>query len=235
MKFDLSKIELSINDLNRNLILPKESSQKLAEFIGLLTGDGYLNYYSSQEKYLLEIAGDSRLDKDYLMNYVKRMIKNLFNIKASFFTRKDQNSMYLRLISKGLIIYLIKIGFKKGRKNQINVPHWIISNREYMIYFIKGLADTDFSLYYRKRYPIVSFTSKSECLVKSVFNFLKKEEFMIKNYYKEERIDKRGYSNTIAYNIKLNGKKNLALWSRLINFRNKRHLKKMVGNGNAGI
>jgi len=57
---------------------------------------------------------------------------------------------------------LIDIGFKKGRKGQIDIPKWIYSERKYMIYFIKGLADTDFSLHFRKSYPIIGFKSKSK-------------------------------------------------------------------------
>ena len=227
MKFDLSKIKLSKNDEKRSLFLPDKPSKELAEFIGILTGDGYLNYYPYQSKYLLEIAGDSRLDKHYLNSYVKNLIKRLFNIESSFFIRNDQNSMYLRLISKGLVTYLIKIGFKKGKKEQIGIPKWITSNRNYMVSFLKGVADTDFSIHFRKNYPIISFGSKSKMLTKIIFNFLKDEGFQLKNYYKEKKIDKRGYNDSITYSVKLNGEKNLVLWLYLIAFRNKRHLYKI--------
>ena len=74
MKFNLSKVKLSDNDIKRGLVLPKQPSEELAEFIGILTGDGYINYYPYQYKYLLEIAGDSRLDKDYLTIYVENLV-----------------------------------------------------------------------------------------------------------------------------------------------------------------
>jgi len=165
------------------------------------------------------------------MNHVKKLIKGLFNLKSSVFIRNDQNSMYLRLISKGSITYLMKIGFKKGKKEQIDLPDWIVSNRDYTLSFLKGLADTDFSIYFRKSYPIISFKSKSKPLVENIFNFLKKEGFSLKNYYEEEKVDKRGYKNSKAYAIKLNGNKNMKLWLDLINFRNRRHLKKLVRMG----
>lgn len=231
MKFDLSKINLSNNDIKRGLVLPKRHSKELAEFIGILTGDGYLNYYSYQNKYLLEIAGDKRFDKDYLTKYVKKRIKHLFNLEPSYFIRNDQNTMYLRLISKGLITYLVKIGFKKGKKEQIEIPTWIISNRRYMQYFLKGIADTDCSIHFRKHYPIINFKSKSKPLVNSIFNFLKRENFKLKNFYKEKKIDKRGYKNSIVYSITLNGFKNMNLWLDSINFRNKRHLDRIWERG----
>ena len=136
MEFDLSNVELSYNDRKRGLILPNKSSKELAEFMGILTGDGYINYYPSQYKYILEIAGHSKLDKVYLESYISRLVKDLFNLESSFSIKKGQNSMYLRLISKGLITYLTKIGFKRGKKGQIEIPKWITSNEELMFWVI---------------------------------------------------------------------------------------------------
>ena len=70
--------------------------------------------------------------------------------------------------------------------------------------------------------------------MKTVFDFLKKERFVLKNYYKENKIDKRGYNDSITYRINLNGNKNLELWLNLIGFRNKRQFIK-IKNGDAGI
>jgi hypothetical protein len=227
VEFETSRIEYSYSDFKRGLILPKQSSNELAEFIGILTGDGYMNLYKKYF-YMIEIAGDKRLDKDYLGVYVNNMINKLFNIKPTVYKRKKQNTMYLRILSKGILNYLLMIGFKKGKKEQIGIPSWIISDNDYMLAFLKGLADTDGSLYFRGGdYPIVSFTSKSEPLVRNVFNFLKEKGFNLTNYYKEDKVDKRGYNNSITYTIKLNGRKKFKLWSDLINFRNKRHLDKI--------
>ena len=231
MKFDLSQIKLSINDVKRGLVLPKESSKELAEFVGILTGDGYVNYYPYQYKYLLEIAGDSRLDKDYLTKYTRNLVYKLFNLESSYSYKKGQNTMNLRLISKGLVNFLLKVGFKKGRKEQIGIPQWILENNRYIIAFIKGLADTDFSIYYRKKYPIISMASKSEKLIRTLFTYLKDNNFMLTNYYKENKIDKRGYNDSIVYKIVLNGHNNFRKWMKTIGFRNTRHIKKVVEMG----
>jgi hypothetical protein len=187
-----------------------------------------MNFYDYQYKYILEIAGDSRFDKEYLENHVSKIAKSLFNLYPYIGLRKNQNSIYLRLISKGLINYLVSIGFKKGRKEQIGVPEWILNNEDYMISFLKGIADTDCSLYFRGgSYPIIGFVSKSEPLIRNIFDFIQKKGFILSNYYKEKRIDKRGYNDTVVYTIKLNGRKNYDLWLNLIHFRNPRHLNKI--------
>lgn len=233
--FDLSNIKLSKNDIKRNLTLPIAPSRELAEFLGILTGDGYINYYPYQYKYILEIAGDSRFDEVYLKSYVNRLIKELFNLESSYYKRKNQNSLYLRIISKGLINYLILVGFKKGKKDQIMIPKWIKGDKLYMRCFLRGFADTDGSLHFRKNYPIISLSSKSSPLIHSIFLFLKKEGFSLKNYYKEIKIDKRGYNPSCSYYINLNGRRNLRFWMSIIRFSNEKHKRKLVGNGNAEI
>jgi hypothetical protein len=227
MEFDLSEVGKSWNDIKRGLILPNEPSEELAEFFGILTGDGYINYYPNDYKSSLEIAGDSRFDEMYLKNHVAKLVKILFNLESSYSIKKGQNSIYLRLISKGLINYLSTIGFKKGRKGQIGIPEWILHDKTHMTFFLKGMIDTDGSIHFRGDYPIISISSKSEVLIKHLFNFIQKEGFKLKNYYKEERIEKRGYNNSVVYKVRLNGHENLNLWLKLVGFRNERHLNKL--------
>jgi hypothetical protein len=126
--FDTQNVTLSRNDRRRGLVLPSEPSINLSELFGLLTGDGYLNYYPSQCKYLLEITGDMRLDYDYLIHHVASLIYSEFRIKPTFQYRPGQNTIVLRIISRGLVEYLSSIGFPKGKKEQISPPNWILQN-----------------------------------------------------------------------------------------------------------
>jgi len=105
----------SIQDKNRRLILPSKPNKELAEFWGILSGDGYMNLYKKHFR-IIEISGDSRLDKEYLNNYVTSLIQKLFNLKPSISYKKGQNSMYLKIMSKGLFLYLDNLGFLKGKK-----------------------------------------------------------------------------------------------------------------------
>jgi hypothetical protein len=229
--FEVAHIKISYKDKIRKIVLPSDPSLELAEFIGILTGDGYMNYYSYQNKYLIEIAGDKRLDREYLCGNVSNLVKGLFGFLPSIYIRKDQNSMYLRIISKSVYEFLLVVGFKKGKKEEIGVPSWICADRMLMLAFLKGLADTDFSLHYRKDYPIISLSLKSKTLIEAVFGFLSSNGFRLTNYYKEVKIDKRGYSNTTIYKIRLNGEYNFRLWMEMIGFRNSRQKK----SGTCGI
>ncbi len=169
--FDIESIPISDVDKKRKITFPKKPSKELAEFIGILTGDGYMNRYGKYF-HLVEIAGDSRHDKEYIINYVCPMIKNLFNLIPKIIFRKDQNTMYIRIMSKGLFEYLFYMGFKYGKKGEIGIPNWIIEDEVFFISFIKGLADTDFSLVLLNRnqkkylfYPRISVGLKSKNLI----------------------------------------------------------------------
>lgn len=233
MKFDLTKICVSKNDIKRGLTLPNEMSCELAEFIGILTGDGYMGYYPNKEVYVIEISGNKISDKDYLENYVSNLVKKLFNISPKIYYAKEQNTMYLRILSKGLFNYLIFLGFKSGRKEQIGILEILKNNKNFIKYFVKGLADTDFSLKLMnkpskksKYYPIIALRVKSKRLVFEVGKFLKEEGFIINIIEDEILIDKRGYNSTVSSSIILSGRKNLAKWMSDISFRNQSYLDK---------
>ena len=62
MEFDLSEIKLSCYDIKRGLDLPNKPSEELAEFIGILAGDGYINFDPKKYSYIIDIAGNKILD-----------------------------------------------------------------------------------------------------------------------------------------------------------------------------
>ncbi len=165
-----NQINISLNDQKRGLNLPSEYSCDLAEFIGILSGDGYIGAYNGN--YFIEIAGHSESDLDYLSKYVLKLIVKLFNIKPTIIVRKDQQSMYLRISSKGLYHYLLNLGFVSGRKTKLKIPSWILNDENFMLSFIKGLMDTDGSLVSINRkqkkypfYPRVSLSLENEEIV----------------------------------------------------------------------
>lgn len=230
MKFDLVNVQKSRNDEQRGLTLPTEPSEELAELLGILTGDGYMNHYPYQGKYLIEITGNSVLDKEYFEE-VSSMIYSLFGLNPTWKYFKKQNAMNLRMISKGMLYFLLHCGFKCGRKEQIGIPGWISADDRYMRAFIRGLADTDFSFHWRKDYPIISGGLKSKVLMVAVAEYLQSKGFAVAGPYMELKKDKRGYRDSVGYKMALNGHKNLERWMNDIGFRNKRHLRKINGTG----
>ena len=233
MEFDLTQIKLSHNDIKRGLILPNRHSELLAEFIGILAGDGYINSDSKKYSYIIEIAGNKILDKDYLEYYIKNLVKQLFKIGCRVYYKKNENTACVRVLSKGLFYYLTNLGFKNGKKEQIRIPSWILKNDKLMLAFAKGLIDTDGSLMLIKKpskksdyYPVISIKLKSNVMINQVGCFLNKLGFIVNIIEDEIRIDKRGYNNTLVSSVIISGRKNLDLWMNSISFRNKKHLDK---------
>jgi len=225
-------IELSKIDKKKGLVLPKAST-KLAEFFGLMAGDGFIGKYPSQYKSLLEISGDANLDKIYLETHVRPMIKGLFGMEPTFVKRKKQNTIYLRLCSKGLVNFLAERGFPVGYKNQIGVPGWILENDLFFEYFVKGIYDTDGSLALLNRrqkkflfYPRVCLSSKSKPLIAMVNFFLIKKGLPTTSFFDSVRTDKRTGKASRMHGIHINGRKNLQKFMNTISFRNPRHLNK---------
>jgi len=216
----------------------------LSEFIGILAGDGYIGHYNGN--YFIEIAGHSELDQKYLSIYVYKLIVKLFNLKPTVIYRKNQQSMYLRLSSKGLYYYLLILGFVSGRKTNLKIPDWISNNDLFMFSFVRGLMDTDGSLVLLKRkqkkyafYPRISLSLENEIIINIVGRWLLKQGLSVCFMIGHNKRTYRGVTKySTMYRININGRKQLEKWMRLIGFRNKKHSDKCLNvkiNGTSGI
>lgn len=218
---------LNYADKRREVKIPDKDTTQLAEFFGILTGDGYIGKYGSN--YVIEIAGNKFKDKEYLENHVSNLIYLLFNLKPNIYFRKDQNTMYAKIQSKLVLQYLISKGFKMGFKGRIDIPSWVKNNNELMISFAKGLFDTDGCLSLKRKegklYPTLSIASKSDLLITGVRSFLMDKE--ISSYFATYKYDNKMYKKPfIIYQVQVNGYKNVNSWFSLIGSENKRNISK---------
>jgi len=203
----------------------------VAELMGILTGDGFINYYPKRQAYLIEIAGNKLKDEDYLNKYVRDLIENLFNFVPRFYTYKNQNTIRLVVRSKKIFSFLKEIGFPTGRKEEISIPNWILKNEQFFKRFVKGVFDTDGCLCLKnkegKKYPVVSISSKSKTLLIPVKEFLR--SYNISSYLDKysSKNEKRYYQKEWeVYKLQINGKKNISLFFKVIGSENKRNLAK---------
>lgn len=145
-----------------------ESPVELAEFVGVMLGDGGL--YDDQVQINL-----NRTDDAAYADYLAALIQSLFGIPVRVQERPERNLLVLRLYSRGLVDYLQTIGLSVGNKlaQQIKVPGWIWGGEDYMVACVRGLFDTDGSVYartkrYRDRvyqYPTLTFSNRSPGLL----------------------------------------------------------------------
>ena len=113
--------------------------RKLAEFLGIILGDGNLNKKSN----CITIVG-SLEDFYYHKNHVVPLIKSLFDINPKLRKRNDRNAYYIDFNSKNTMNYLTKVvGLVRGNKVNAEIPKIIINNERLIPHFLRGLFDTD--------------------------------------------------------------------------------------------
>lgn len=150
---------------------PKESSE-LAELMGIELGDGGIN-----NPWQLVITLNSEADKEYSL-FVSDLLKRLFDINVHMKKRPLGKRLVLVCSSVALLEFLVSKGAVRGNKifQEINIPGWINSNRNYQRSFVRGLMDTDGCLYIHKhkikgveyRHICLCLTSYSQPLIQSV-------------------------------------------------------------------
>lgn len=160
-----------------NTFSKPQESKELAEFIGIMLGDGGLTYGQ------ITIYLSSITDQKYA-KYVVVLIKKLFDLKASIKEVKKFHVLRVNISGINVVKYLVEKGLKIGNKVrlQVGVPDWIWKNNVYTKACIRGLIDTDgcFVIHRyivnekRYAYPKISFSNKSEPILNFVYQGLKK-------------------------------------------------------------
>ncbi|MBL7206849.1 MAG: hypothetical protein ISS36_04585 [Candidatus Aenigmarchaeota archaeon] len=210
-------------------------SSELAEFLGILVGDGHIrefnDYKTKRTNRRVEIVGHSKHDMEYLNNHIKRLFMKLFNLNVKVMKRSKQNTIRMTIGSTGLFNFLKFLGMNIGPKNNITIPK-ILLNTQYIIPFIRGLFDTDGAVALKKRhkkfffYPTITIRQKSEKIIRQLEFLLKCLGFSVYVYYNEIRDDGTGNLHS-GHKLDINGKRNLDKWMNIIGFNNPKHLVKV--------
>ncbi len=201
----------------RKPINKPRKSKELAEFIGIMLGDGGITNRAKQ----LQITLNNKDDKEYI-EFVCSLIKKLFNKKPSIFKCKNAVASKILVSNMNLIDYLIKLGLKTGNKFklQVDIPDWIKNNTLYSIACVRGLVDTDgcvFKHTYRVNnkfysYKKLVFTSYSQPMRKSVYSILK--SIGLKPRFSSYR------------DIRIDSQKDMEMYFNLVGSSNSKHLNK---------
>ncbi|MAH07571.1 hypothetical protein CMI38_04975 [Candidatus Pacearchaeota archaeon] len=122
-------------------------NEDIAELMGIILGDGNIYVDESNGHYQLRITGHLSNDKDYHEKFIKDLFWRIF--KKELKVKCYENRRVLYYYGKEIICELLKLGLVSGNKlkNNINIPTWIFSNKEYMKSCLRGLIDTDGSVF----------------------------------------------------------------------------------------
>lgn len=153
--------------LNRrsDIILPKESPQ-LAEFLGVMLGDGHISHFQT-----IVTLGTKELP---YVRYVQNLMQELFQVPAKI---SIKNTGYRDVyIGSTLITRWLKAqGLVENKvRDQVGVPSWIFTNKKFMSQFVRGFFDTDGSVYALRFGIQLSFTNHSVPLLHSLHSMLLK-------------------------------------------------------------
>jgi len=156
----------------RKQIFTPTKTPLLAEFIGIVLGDGGVTDYQ------VKIFTNSKTDLEHAY-FIKKIVYNLFNLKASISFR-IKNTVVVTCSGKNLVNFLVKCGLKKGNKvaQSVNVPPWILKNNKFLKSCLRGLIDTDGGIYFhvhvtkgiKYRHIGLCFSNHSKPLLDSVYN-----------------------------------------------------------------
>lgn len=156
-------------------IILKEDD-KNAEFVGIMLGDGTL--YNNGNVVSVSLNG---VDEEDYVKYVKKLMSDIiknFEIheiweRNKFPKYKHKKGIELSIFSQAVHYSLVSIGLVPGDKveNQVKIPDWIYKRDSFKIACLKGLFDTDGSIFINKRNRsfVLNFTSSSKPLVQDFY------------------------------------------------------------------
>ncbi len=112
-------------------------NSELAEFIGIMIGDGNISPYQ------LQITGCESTDSSY-KHYVQELGLSLFGIPGAISMRKDKDCWNVTFSSVLAVKYLLSLGLPMGDKikNNVDIPGSII-NSSLVVDCLRGMFDTD--------------------------------------------------------------------------------------------
>ncbi|MDP3026085.1 MAG: LAGLIDADG family homing endonuclease [Nanoarchaeota archaeon] len=194
-------------------------TEGVAELIGAIIGDGYI--YRKNRKYQIGIVRSPKNDREYFEK-LKKLIYEEWDkeVKIKFRFRG------LRMVfdSKRICEFLIndmKMFHGKGKCQNTKIPEKIYEDWDLARHTIRGIADTDGSVFVSKKpgiekYPSIEITTTSQNLANQLKQILVKRGFRV-----SLRENIRKQINALkAYKIALYGKKNLRKWVEEIGFTN---------------
>lgn len=197
-----------------NIHTPRKSKE-LAEFVGVMLGDGGVSNY--------HIAITLHAIDDYPYHkFIVGLIQELFHITPKVYKHKKSNTLDIVIHRKALVEFCISLGLKQGNKLKqgLDIPSWIKQNNQYALACVRGLVDTDGSVFdhsytvAKKKYSYkkMIFTSRSLALCKSVQKILRKNDISARITRDEE--------------VRIENAKSMDKYMKTIKPHNRKHLKR---------
>ncbi|MEI6732043.1 MAG: LAGLIDADG family homing endonuclease [archaeon] len=190
-----------------------------AELIGVIAGDGHI--HQKNNKYRIGFAGHLVTDKEYF-GYLQSLIKKEWEKDGKIVFRENKLQMIIN--SKEVCLFLIndlKMPYGKGKSLKIEIPELILKDWILLKRFIRGIVDTDGTVFVSKKpriekYPSIEITSISKKMAEQIKSALEIHGFRVSKIWSFEQ----KMSDNLCYRFGLYGQKNLRKWLDEISFSN---------------
>jgi DNA-binding transcriptional regulator WhiA len=202
----------------------------LAEFVGILLGDGSIGEYKSKvngktkTQYRVKITGDAQEDLPYFTEVLTPLIQGIFRKEPLLRFKKNERVIELLLFGFKISNDLLKLGLVKApKKDRCVIPDFIERN-SLQKYFLRGFFDTDGSVVFDKQhtnrhyYPRLEMKIDRSPMRKQIIELLKKLKFNPRVCPQKGDV----------WRVQLNGKAQFKRWSSEIVFKNPKHLTKRL-------
>ena len=143
---------------NRKVFRVPIINEDLAEIFGVLNGDGHLSKINHE----ISVIGNVKTDYNYF-RYLKKKFEKVFEIK--FKIEKFEHYIKLRAYSIDLLNWLHNIhNLPKGKKKgNLKIPKAVLYNIPLLHFYLRGLFDTDGTIYFRRKdEPVVEISSSDK-------------------------------------------------------------------------
>lgn len=137
----------------------------LAEYIGVMLGDGNISAFPRTERLILV----SNANNAGFIRHYADLTENLFNKKPKVYKVKNAQAVRITFYQKNISQ---RLGIPIGNRNKIDlqIPKWIYKNKDFLIKFLKGLfeAEGSFSIHLPTCTYNFSFSNRNTSLLDMV-------------------------------------------------------------------
>src|SRR3989344_5006611 len=208
---------------------PNIQTEKFAEFVGVLLGDGSIGIYrcKASNKYSIQhrvkITMNSVVDLNYT-DYLRDIIADMFHIEPIVKFRTNEKALDILIYSKGLVKFLINNANLKlaPKERRAEVPE-VYLNNSLELKVLRGLFDTDGCVIVTNNngtiYPRLELKMVISPMRRQVVGILRR------NGFRPTLSPRNNEAHKIR--IQLNGQRQLSRWLSLIGFSNPKHAEKL--------
>ena len=206
----------------------------LAELMGIHIGDGCISVNDRYSEYYL--GGDLTQEKEYHDTWVgplfnKTIMIPLFNKKVVYKEHPKVGVYGFYIFNKELVGFFNKLGIKSGSKINVRIPESIMNDEKLSKRFLRGLYDTDGTIYFNKNYsaknpihnrPKIKMDSVSKGLIDDVSKLL----VNLKLDPRPRKVYQGKRNKNPAYGVIIDKISRVKLFLKIIGFKNSKHYTK---------